>query len=244
MIFMYLDNDPLKCAKLLTDKHLVIAYKTALDILNNNNLTCDNHKAANEWIKQTSSNFKWFLGYLQALRGLITSKFPKETIEPLSKNYGVISGGRHHFTAPPLLFIPKYDNLNISPLIRNTMYYKYELSEEVPSLYYEKSDIRLFNISNIFRGGLSEKIAKFENDLPGLNKYVGRPSKWGNNFIYAAGGFNLEKSLARYKEFIFKKSADELSELIGKNIGCWCLPERCHGMLIVEAIEEKCFKDT
>jgi len=70
--------------------------------------------------------------------------------------------------------------------------------------------------------------------------YIGRPSKWGNPFIVGKDGTRKEV-MKKYKLYIIsnKKLFNELSELQGKVLGCWCKPKSCHGDVLVELINKK-----
>ena len=75
-----------------------------------------------------------------------------------------------------------------------------------------------------------------------------RPSKWGNPFS------SKENSLAKYKaedreDAIYKFEQwltkgegmhllDDLHELKGKVLGCWCHPKRCHGDVLVKLVNK------
>lgn len=60
--------------------------------------------------------------------------------------------------------------------------------------------------------------------------YIGRPSKWGNPFIIGRDG-NRDEVVDKYAEWLSEQPhlLKSLSELHGKNLVCWCSPERCHG---------------
>ena len=53
-----------------------------------------------------------------------------------------------------------------------------------------------------------------------------------------------EEILVKYKDFITNKLNNdenlvaELLSLKGKNLGCWCYPESCHGYTLLELIEQ------
>ncbi|MFW9871651.1 MAG: DUF4326 domain-containing protein [Candidatus Thorarchaeota archaeon] len=70
--------------------------------------------------------------------------------------------------------------------------------------------------------------------------YIGRPSKWGNPYKIGKDGTRKEV-MKKYKNHIRtnKKLMNELSELEGKTLGCWCKPKSCHGDILVELIEKK-----
>lgn len=99
-----------------------------------------------------------------------------------------------------------------------------------------------------------------KNELPKLTKvvhckkenydvYIGRPSKWGNPFTHIKDGSTLAKhivnsrdeSVSAYCEWITKGNGkhllNDLHELKGKTLGCWCKPQSCHGDILVELIK-------
>ena len=76
--------------------------------------------------------------------------------------------------------------------------------------------------------------------------FIARPSKWGNPFKIALDG-TREQVLVAYQRWLLapdKKGArrqlfhDAVRELGGKVLGCWCAPQRCHGDVLKEAIEQ------
>jgi len=77
--------------------------------------------------------------------------------------------------------------------------------------------------------------------------YIGRPSKWGNPFSHKGGTIakfrvsSREESIRSYKEWILTQQylLNDLHELKGKVLGCWCKPQACHGDILIELIEEE-----
>jgi hypothetical protein len=65
--------------------------------------------------------------------------------------------------------------------------------------------------------------------------YVGRPSKWGNPFVIGRDGSRGEV-IAKYRTWIVQQRAlmSVLHELRGKDLVCWCAPERCHADVLTE----------
>lgn len=65
--------------------------------------------------------------------------------------------------------------------------------------------------------------------------YVGRPSKWGNPFVIGKDG-TREEILVKFREWILQqpKLLEDLIELKGKIIACWCKPNDCHGDILAE----------
>ena len=78
--------------------------------------------------------------------------------------------------------------------------------------------------------------------------YIGRPSKWGNPYSHIPDGKTLAKymvgsredAIKMYKEWITngdgKHLLNDLPELKGKVLGCWCKPKSCHGDILVELV--------
>jgi len=61
-------------------------------------------------------------------------------------------------------------------------------------------------------------------------------SKWANPFNVKKYG--RDECLRMYREHILNSDLkNQLSELKGKVLGCWCCPEPCHGDILVELCE-------
>lgn len=79
--------------------------------------------------------------------------------------------------------------------------------------------------------------------------YIGRPSKWGNPFSHKEGTgakfkVNTRKeAIEAYEEWITVGEGNhllnDLHELEGKILGCWCKPNACHGDVLIKLIEEQ-----
>ena len=90
-----------------------------------------------------------------------------------------------------------------------------------------------------------KKVVHFKKEP--FDIYVGRPSKWGNPFTHKGGTqaeFVLgsrEEAIAAYREWLTKGEGmhllDDLHELKGKVLGCWCKPSACHGDVLAELAE-------
>ena len=77
--------------------------------------------------------------------------------------------------------------------------------------------------------------------------YIGRPSlairrdipgsdgRWGNPFVVGKDG-TREQVIAKHREWLVsnKKLMNQLPELKGKVLGCWCAPLPCHGDTLAE----------
>lgn len=65
--------------------------------------------------------------------------------------------------------------------------------------------------------------------------YVGRPSKWGNQFLIGRDG-TRDEVIAKHRAALLlnKKLLGELSELRGKDLVCYCAPLPCHADTLLE----------
>lgn len=86
------------------------------------------------------------------------------------------------------------------------------------------------------------------------NEYIGRSnivfinnerfpkksSQWANPFTVKENG--RDECLILYREWIKNKikneGTDEILKLKNKTLGCWCKPEKCHGDILIEILNE------
>lgn len=73
--------------------------------------------------------------------------------------------------------------------------------------------------------------------------YIGRPSKWGNPFTHLKKNTRAEflvesreAAIEAYRKWIKKQPdlLEDLHELKGKILACWCKPQACHGNVLAE----------
>lgn len=62
-------------------------------------------------------------------------------------------------------------------------------------------------------------------------------SKWQNPF-YFARDISEQTCLKLYEVYVRNEMVEQLSELEGKELGCWCTPYHCHGDVLVELVRE------
>lgn len=76
--------------------------------------------------------------------------------------------------------------------------------------------------------------------------YIGRDcygfpkSKWHNPFREGRDG-DRQEVIRKYEAYLRNQRADlidQLPELRGKILGCWCKPAACHGDVLVRLLEE------
>ena len=71
--------------------------------------------------------------------------------------------------------------------------------------------------------------------------YIGRGSRWGNPFVIGRDGGRGEV-IAKYRAHLWAQvksgdvTLDDLRELNGKRLGCFCKPKACHGDVIASAV--------
>lgn len=77
--------------------------------------------------------------------------------------------------------------------------------------------------------------------------YIGRGSKWGNPYSSKKSKFKVmmveteKEAMDMYRKHILNspKLLNDLHELKGKRLGCFCKPKACHGDILIELIEHK-----
>jgi len=83
--------------------------------------------------------------------------------------------------------------------------------------------------------------------------YIGRASgergKWGNPYSHKEGTSaefktnTRKEAIEAYRDYILngkgKHLLNDLGELEGKILGCWCFPKPCHGNILIEIINER-----
>ena len=77
---------------------------------------------------------------------------------------------------------------------------------------------------------------KDPNGVPVHAKYVGRPTIWGNLYSHLPGKGEIQVSsrdeaVDKYAEWL-QDNDRGLYELRGKDLTCWCVPERCHAEIL------------
>lgn len=74
---------------------------------------------------------------------------------------------------------------------------------------------------------------RLQMGIPTSAIYIGRPSKWGNPFVVGIDG-NRAEVIRRYERWIKNcYLIDDIHELRGKDLVCWCSPLPCHGDVLL-----------
>ena len=70
--------------------------------------------------------------------------------------------------------------------------------------------------------------------------YIGRPSIWGNPFVIGKDG-TRDAVIAKFEAHLRSRPdlLGQLHKLAGKDIVCWCAPDRCHGDVLVRMANEE-----
>ncbi|OUW96006.1 MAG: hypothetical protein CBD97_01995 [Pelagibacteraceae bacterium TMED237] len=83
-----------------------------------------------------------------------------------------------------------------------------------------------------------------ETGMIGKKRFPAYDSIWANPFKIGKDG-DREEVLRKYKEYITirldrePQLLKELAKLKGKNLGCWCYPDPCHGDILKEIMITK-----
>lgn len=92
---------------------------------------------------------------------------------------------------------------------------------------------------------------KRTNGVPAGAVYVGRPTKWGNPYTHLEYGLGAHKVASRdeavdaYEQALLRKFERDpdakrrlQEELRGKDLVCWCAPQRCHADVLLKYANE------
>ena len=81
---------------------------------------------------------------------------------------------------------------------------------------------------------------KRTDTIPEGAVYVGRPSKWGNPFRITPNCPRGE-AVIKFRGYAYARLDGDphwLDELKGKDLVCWCSPEKCHADVLLELANE------
>jgi len=73
-------------------------------------------------------------------------------------------------------------------------------------------------------------------------RYPPQNSEWHNPFKISKD-MTRDQCLRKYKKYLIEKLKDNeclerFKKLRGKNLGCWCKPEKCHGDIIIKLLDD------
>lgn len=75
--------------------------------------------------------------------------------------------------------------------------------------------------------------------------YIGRRIQYHEEFVEDSKWRNRSSTLQDYEQWVRDTLWDDLNELKGKVLGCWCVntteyhPLRCHGQILMRLVREK-----
>ena len=79
---------------------------------------------------------------------------------------------------------------------------------------------------------------KRRDEIPPGAVYVGRPTKWGNPFPIGPE-YTREEAVACYRDHVHESGLiEDIGELTGKDLVCWCYPLVCHAQVLLELANE------
>ena len=102
----------------------------------------------------------------------------------------------------------------------------------------DRSDI-ITMAQNLWRQKM--RIINMRNEIPhGDAIRIDRQTRWGNPFRIGTDGSRHEV-IAKYRKHLFaqvqsgKITLEDLADLHGRDLACWCAPAPCHGEVLVKA---------
>lgn len=108
------------------------------------------------------------------------------------------------------------------------------------NLYFRKKDWKVKVLSSCRTQVININHARLHNGDEEL-VMIGRGSKWGNPFKIGVHG-DRKTVLAKYYHYILYENPElleDLGELQGKTLGCYCKPEGCHGDILMYLMERR-----
>tara|TARA_Y100000296_G_scaffold80431_1_gene105950 strand:- start:435 stop:716 length:282 start_codon:yes stop_codon:yes gene_type:complete len=86
---------------------------------------------------------------------------------------------------------------------------------------------------------MAKVLNKRDSGVPAGAVYVGRPSKFGNPYEIGRDG-SREEVIQKYEAWLLTAdnglSIDDLLQLKGKDLVCWCAPLACHAEVLLKYI--------
>ena len=95
--------------------------------------------------------------------------------------------------------------------------------------------------NNIYIG--RERVVLIKNNNGKNERFPKVKSIFSNPFKIGKNG-NREEVIKKYKKYLIEKLKNDLIfrkefiKLKGKNLGCWCHPEKCHGDVLLKILKK------
>jgi hypothetical protein len=102
------------------------------------------------------------------------------------------------------------------------------------------AQIRMETMISGFVGKVPQVLHKYRDKPTPDAVFVGRPSKWGNPFVIGKDG-TRDDVVAKYRSWVGTQPhlLNALDELRGKDLICFCAPENCHGLVLLELANKR-----
>ena len=86
---------------------------------------------------------------------------------------------------------------------------------------------------------MAKVLNKRNSGIPAGAVYVGRPSKFGNPYEIGRDG-SREEVIQKYEAWLLSADnglrIEDLRQLKGKDLVCWCAPLACHAEVLLKYI--------
>jgi hypothetical protein len=86
---------------------------------------------------------------------------------------------------------------------------------------------------------MAKVLNKRDSGIPAGAVYVGRPSKFGNPYEIGRDG-SREEVIQKYEAWLLSADnglrIEDLRQLKGKDLVCWCAPLACHAEVLLKYI--------
>jgi hypothetical protein len=104
-------------------------------------------------------------------------------------------------------------------------------------IHYEERTCRGCNGSGVT---IPRILNKHSHGIPRDAVYIGRGSKWGNPFKIGVDG-DRDEVIEKFEKWFIEdptRVKDAKIELRGKNLVCYCAPQKCHGDFLISLANE------
>lgn len=118
-----------------------------------------------------------------------------------------------------------------------------EFKEEINTIKTNKINYRLIKIK-ITRVVNIKRDIKFNNKKSTSEyEYIGRGALWGNPYSMYEKGDDRDEVIRKYKydfdhNMFINKDKKDVYKLLGKRLGCFCKPAKCHGDILADYLNK------
>ena len=177
------------------------------------------------------------------------SKFERKVLRILSslQSYSIVTTEDHHrfvekicSNSPVEVYFQESVSFNVDEITHGIIFDDGEEFGEISNLLKEKGiPLRVIKIA-ITRVVNIKKEKKYKGLKSTKDyEYIGRGAKWGNPHSMFEDGDDRDEVIRKYKyDFDFDKfphiKKDDVYQLAGKRLGCFCKPASCHGDVLAD----------